>query len=271
MVEIVTFRAFRDFAGRLTTVAPLLSTRGQEAPEMTHLMHRARSLTSVMMVEDPAARTVTSWAATLTSTHTLAPLYPQPGDHHQHHLPPARPRPPPPRAPHHARRPLGDAAPLVAVPGGGRNAVCGGGAGGGSPRAGPRCQELLLSWRGPHPPIYEERKDQLRDAALSRRSHTLPVQLLGQLADWSQTPWCNRRLPDPVPPVLPHPDTMARQRHHSTCYMMLADALLTWQRQEAEGRSKSRVVKEVCRFAVNLPEGSRAAQQVSSPGCHKTV
>ncbi|KAK8374203.1 hypothetical protein O3P69_010105, partial [Scylla paramamosain] len=140
---------------RLTTVAPLLSTRGQEAPEMTHLMHRARSLTSVMMVEDPAARTVTSWAATLTSTHTLAPLYPQPGDHHQHHLPPARPRPPPPRAPHHARRPLGDAAPLVAVPGGGRNAVCGGGAGGGSPRAGPRCQELLLLCDTPLPAAHQ--------------------------------------------------------------------------------------------------------------------
>ncbi|KAK8399804.1 hypothetical protein O3P69_003676 [Scylla paramamosain] len=32
-------------ATRLTTVPPLPSTRGQEAPEMTHLMHRARSLT----------------------------------------------------------------------------------------------------------------------------------------------------------------------------------------------------------------------------------
>ncbi|KAK8378045.1 hypothetical protein O3P69_018767, partial [Scylla paramamosain] len=53
----------RSPSTRRTTVAPLPSTRGQEAPEMTHLMHRARSLTSVMMVEDPAARTVTSWAA----------------------------------------------------------------------------------------------------------------------------------------------------------------------------------------------------------------
>ncbi|KAK8405886.1 hypothetical protein O3P69_006949, partial [Scylla paramamosain] len=45
-----------------------------------------------------------------------------------------------------------------------------------------------------------------------------------------ETPWCSRRLPHPLPPALPHPDTMAQQRRHSTCYMTLADALLTWQR-----------------------------------------
>ncbi|KAK8372680.1 hypothetical protein O3P69_012424 [Scylla paramamosain] len=82
--------------------------------------------------------------------------------------------------------------------------------------------------------------------------------LLGQLADWSQTPWCNRRLPHPLPPALLHPDAMTQQRRHSTCYMTLADALLTWQRQEAEGRSKSRMVKKGVMAEVVAVEGVRA-------------
>ncbi|KAK8385779.1 hypothetical protein O3P69_016507 [Scylla paramamosain] len=67
-----------------------------------------------------------------------------------------------------------------------------------------------------------------------------------------------RRLPHPLPSALLHPDTMAQQQRHSTCYMTLADALLTRQRQEAEGRSKSRMVKEGMMAEVVALEGVRA-------------
>ncbi|KAK8385222.1 hypothetical protein O3P69_012196 [Scylla paramamosain] len=50
---------------------------------------------------------------------------------------------------------------------------------------------------------------------------------------------------------------MAWQRPHSICYMTLADAFLTRLRQEAESRSKSRMVKEGVTVEVVAVEGCR--------------